>query len=180
MWSKWKNSEYKCFCFVPRCRAVCPVPSTWVSKQREKSLSPQTVIFLAFEDILGMSLACMALCFCFHHICVFLGLCEALRYPHQFSSVAQSCQTLHDPVDHSTPGLPVHHQLPEFTQTHLHWVGDATSNYLVLCHPLLFLPSIFPSIRVFSNESAFCIRWPKYWSFSFSFSFQWTPRTDIL
>ena len=60
--------------------------------------------------------------------------------------------------------LPVHHQLPEFTQTHVHCVSEP-SNQLILCHPLL-LPSIFPSIRVFSNESALRIRWPKYWSFS--------------
>ena len=87
----------------------------------------------------------------------------------QFSSVAQSCPTLCDPKDCSTPGLPVHHQLPESTQTHVHWVGDAIQP----SHPLsslLLLPSIFPSIRVFSNESALCIRWPKYWSFSFNIS----------
>ena len=54
------------------------------------------------------------------------------------------------------------------------------SNHLILCCPLLLLPSIFPSIRVFSNESALCIRWPKYWSFSFSMSFQRTSRTDLL
>ena len=69
-------------------------------------------------------------------------------------------------MNHSTPGLPVHHQLPEFTQTHVHRVGDAIQP----SHPLsslLLLPSIFPSIRVFPNESALHIRWPKYWSFSF-------------
>ena len=76
----------------------------------------------------------------------------------QFSSVAQSCPTLCDPMNRSMPGLPVHHQLPESTQTHVHWVRDA------------ILPSIFPSIRVFSNESALCIRWPKYWSFSLNIS----------
>ena len=87
----------------------------------------------------------------------------------QFSSVAQSCPTPCDPMDGSTPGLPVHHQLPEFTQTHAHWVGDA-SNHLILCHPLLLSPSIFPSTRVLSNESVLRIRWPKYWSFTFSIS----------
>jgi len=66
----------------------------------------------------------------------------------------------------STPGLPVHHQLPESTQTHVLWVGDATQP----SHPLLLLPSISPSIRVFSNESALHIRWPKYWSFIFNIS----------
>ena len=74
-----------------------------------------------------------------------------------------------DPMDCSTPGLPVHHQLPEFTQTHVHWIGDAI-NQIIVCHTLLLPPSIFPSIRVFSNESVLHIRWPKYWSFSFSIS----------
>ena len=84
----------------------------------------------------------------------------------QFSSVTQSCPTLCNPMDRSTPGLPVHHQLSEFTQTHVHWVMP--SNHLIHCCPLLILPSIFPSIRVFSNESALCIRWSKYWSFNIS------------
>ena len=87
----------------------------------------------------------------------------------QFSSVDESCPTLCDPIDCSTPGFPVHHQLPEPTQTHVHWVGDA-SNRLILCCPLLFLPSIFPSNKVFSNESVLRIRWPKFWSFSFNIS----------
>ena len=87
----------------------------------------------------------------------------------QFSSVAQSCLTLCDPMNRSTPGLPVHHQLPEVTQTHAHRVGDASS-HLILCRPLLLPPPIPPSIRVFSIESAFRMRWPKYWSFSLSIS----------
>ena len=85
----------------------------------------------------------------------------------QFSSVAQLCLTLCDPMDCSKQGLPVHHQLLEFIQTHAH--GDAIQP----SHPLsslLLLMSIFPSIRVFSNESALHIMWPKYWSFSFSIS----------
>ena len=86
----------------------------------------------------------------------------------QFSSVARSCPTPCDPKNHSTPGLPVHHQLLESTQTHVHRVGDAI--HLILHCSLLLLPSIFPSIRVFSNESTLCIRWPKYWSFNFSIS----------
>ena len=102
---------------------------------------------------------------CIH---VYIYMTQLYIYMYQFSSVAQWCPTLCDPMDCSTPGLPVYHQLPEFTQTHVHWVGDAISNHLILCYPLLLLPSIFPSIRVFSNESALCIRWPKYWSFSFS------------
>ena len=93
----------------------------------------------------------------------------ALKTCYQFSSVAQSCSTLCDPMNRSTPGLPVHHQLPELTQTHIHWVGDAIQ-HLILCHPFLLLPSIFPSIRVFSSESVLRIRWPKDGSFSFSIS----------
>ena len=69
----------------------------------------------------------------------------------------------------STPGLPVHHQPPESTQTQVHWVGKP-SNHLILCCPLLLLPSIFPRIRVLSNESALHIRWPNNWRFSCSIS----------
>ena len=87
----------------------------------------------------------------------------------QFSSVAQLWPTLCDPMNRSTPGLPVHHQLPKFTQTHAHRVDDAIQPSHPLC-PLLLLPPIPPSIRVFSNESTFRRRWPKYWSFSFSIS----------
>ena len=87
-------------------------------------------------------------------------------YISQFSSVAQSCPILCDLMNRSTPGLPVHHHLPEFTQTHVHRVDDG----LFLCHPFLFPPSIFPSIRVSSNESVFHIRCPKYWSFTLSIS----------
>ena len=74
-----------------------------------------------------------------------------------------------NPMNCSMPGLPVHHQLPEFTQTHVHRVSDAIRSSHLLLSPF-FLPSIPPSIRVFSNESALRIRWPKYWSFSFSIS----------
>ena len=84
-------------------------------------------------------------------------------------SVAQSCLTLCNLMDCSTPGFPVLHHLPEFAQTHVQRVGDA-SNHLILCRPLLPWPSILPCIRVYSNESALHIRWPKYWSFSFSIS----------
>ena len=93
-----------------------------------------------------------------------------LQLQHQFSSVDQSCPTLCNPMNCSTPGLLVHHQLPEFTQTHVHYELVMPSNHLILCRPLLLLPSIFPSIRVFSNESALRIRRPKYWNFSFNIS----------
>ena len=72
-------------------------------------------------------------------------------------------------MNHSMPGFPVHHQLPEFTQTHVHRVGDAIQPSHPLSSPLL-LPPIPPSIRVFSNQSTLHMRWPKYWSFSFSIS----------
>ena len=87
----------------------------------------------------------------------------------QFSSVAQSCPTLCNPMDCNSPGLPVHHQLPEFTQL-MSIESVMSSNHLILCHPLLLLPSIVSSIRVFANESVFRTRWPKYWSFSFDIS----------
>ena len=82
----------------------------------------------------------------------------------QFSTVTQSCPTLCNPMNRSTPGLPVHHQLPEFTQTHIHRVSDAIQP----SHPLSSPSVIPPSIRVFSSESTLRMRWPKYWSFSFS------------
>ena len=83
-------------------------------------------------------------------------------------SVAKSCLTLCDPMDCSTPGFPVLHYLPEFAQTHVHWVCDSIQPSHPLSSPSL--PSIFPSIRVFSNESSLPIKWPKYLSFSFNIS----------
>ena len=90
-------------------------------------------------------------------------------YPYFSSSVAQSCLTLCDPMNCSMPGLPVHHQLPSPPKP-MSIESVMPSNHLILCHPLLLLPSIFPSIRLFSNESALHIRWPKYWNFSFNIS----------
>ena len=84
----------------------------------------------------------------------------------QFSSVAQPCPILCDPMDCSTPGFPVHHQLQSLLKL-MSIESVMPSNHLILCLPLLLLPSIFSSIRVFSSESALHIRWPKYWSFSF-------------
>ena len=85
------------------------------------------------------------------------------------SSVTQPCLTLCDPMNHSMPGLPVHHQLLESPKP-MSIESVMSSNRLILCCSLLLLPSIFPNIRVFSNESALPIRGPKYWSFSFSIS----------
>ena len=85
----------------------------------------------------------------------------------QFSSVAQSCLTLCDPMGCSMPGLPVPYHLPGLPKF-MSIESVIPSNHLILCCPLLLLPSVFPSIRVFSNESALCIKCPEYWSFSFS------------
>ena len=103
----------------------------------------------------------------------------------QFSSVAQSCPTLCELMDCSTPCLPVHHQLPEFTQTHVHRVGDAIQPSHVLSSPSP------PAFNLSQHQGLFqCIRWPKYWSFSFSISpsnehsgliscrMDWTPRME--
>ena len=88
----------------------------------------------------------------------------------QFSSITQWCPTLCDPMNRSTPGLSVHHQHPEFIQTHVH-ESVMPSSHFILCRPLLLLSLLPPSIRVFSkNESTLHMRWPKYWSFSFSIS----------
>ena len=108
-------------------------------------------------------------------VCVYAQLCPTLCQPGkllnissvQFSSVTQSCLILCDPMECSTQGFPVHHQLPELAQTHVHQVSDV----ILPSYPLLLPsppPSIFPSIRVFSSESVLPIRWPKYWSFSVS------------
>ena len=91
-----------------------------------------------------------------------LGSCS-VQFSH--SAVSNLC----DPMDYSMPGFPIHYQLPEHAQMHVHQVSDASSHF-ILCHPLILLPSIFPSIRVISNKSVLCIRWPKYWTFSFSIS----------
>ena len=88
----------------------------------------------------------------------------------QFRSVAQLCPTLCDPMDCSTSGFPVHHQIPELAQTHVHPIGDVIQP----SHPLSSLTFNHSRIRVFSNESVLHIRWPKYWSFSFSIS----PSTE--
>ena len=86
---------------------------------------------------------------------------------YQFSSVAQLCPTLCDPMDHSTPGLPVYHHSRSSLKL-MSIESVMPFSHLILCCPLLLLPPIPPSIRVFSNELTLCMRWPKYWSFSFS------------
>ena len=106
------------------------------------------------------------MCVC---VCVCVYIYTYIYIYIYISSVAQLCLTLCNPMNCSTPGLPVHHQLPEFTETHVHRVSDAIQPSHPLS-PLLLLPPIPPSIRVFSNESTLRMRWPKYWSFSFSIS----------
>ena len=99
------------------------------------------------------------------HLLHFRQISHQLR----FSSVAQLRPTLFNPMDCSMPGFPVFHYLPEFVQTHVCYVSEAIQSSHPLS-PLSFLPSVFPNTRVFSNELALHIRWPKYWSFSFSIS----------
>ena len=98
-----------------------------------------------------------------------IAICFLWFESFQFSSVSQSCTTLCDPTDCSTPGLCVRHQLPEFTLL-MSIESEMPSNHLILCRPLLLLPSVFSSIMVFSSKSTLCIKWPKYWSFSFVIS----------
>ena len=111
----------------------------------------------------------------------FFNICKSINVISsvQFSSVNQSCPTLWDPMNHSTLCLPVHHQLPEFTQL-MSIESVMPSSHLILCHPLLLLPQIPPSIKFFSNESTLCMV-AKVLEFQLQHqSFQWTPRTDLL
>ena len=117
---------------------------------------------------------CMCICVCVHvheHMPEFTCLVPKKPRPTsvQFSSVAQSCPTLCNPMNRSTPAslsITNSWSLVKLMSTE----SVMPSNHLNLCHPLLLPPSIFPSIGVFSNESVLCIRWPKYWSFSFDIS----------
>ena len=99
----------------------------------------------------------------------YIGRWDSWPLSVQFSSVTQSCLTLFDTMDCSTPGLPVHHNSWSLLKL-MSIESLMPSNHLIFYHPLLLLPSILSSIRVFSIESALCIRWPKYWSFSFNIS----------
>ena len=101
------------------------------------------------------------------------GMSHILNVADTCCSVAKSFLTLCEPMSCSTPGFPVLHYLPEFAQT-MSFESVMPSSHPILCHPCLLLPSVLPSIRVFSTESALHIRWPKYWSFSFSIS----PSSD--
>ena len=120
-------------------------------------------LFLRFPSHLGNHRASS------NSLCHPIGSHLLFIVPVQLSSVAQSCLTLCDPMNHNMPGLLVYHQLLESTQTRV-LESVMPSNHLILCPPLLLLPSIFPRIRVFSNESALRMRWAKYWRFSFNIS----------
>ena len=141
---------------VPR-RSLSPSTSVLGDKHLNKViwylvLFFSAYIFLVSEQVIGLD---------FYPASLLLTVVIAV----QSLSRVQLC----DPMDYSTTGFPVLHHLLELAQTHVPW-SVMLSNHLVLCHPLLLLSSIFPSIRVFSNESAVCIRWPKYWSFNFTIS----------
>ena len=100
-------------------------------------------------------------------LCLFQVYSKVIQLSVQFNSVTQLCPTICDPMNRSTPGLPVYHQLR--SSLRLTSIKSAMpSSHLILCCPLLLLPGIPRSIRVFSSESTLCVRWPKYWSFSFS------------
>ena len=92
-------------------------------------------------------------------MCVYIYIYIYIYIYNQFSSVTQLCPTLCDPMNCSTPGLPVHHQLQSLSKL-MSIESVMTSNHLILCRPLLLLPSTFPSIRLFSNESVLHIKWP--------------------
>ena len=122
--------------------------------------------FHILRQVIQMAtIVCSIGSFSLHSWHIFYKLYTQMSY----SSITQLCPTLCDPMVWSMPGFPVHHRLPELAQT-MSIESVMPSNHLVLCHPLLLLPSIFPSIRVFSNESVLFMRWPKYWSFRFSIS----------
>ena len=107
--------------------------------------------------------------YCFYVFFCFLGghkACGILAPLSSVHLVAKSCPTHCHPINRTTPGLPVHHSQSSPKLMSIELVMP--SNHLILCRPLLLLPPIAPSIRVFSNESTLCMRWPKYWSFSFS------------
>ena len=125
----------------------------WFSSLEDLCRSPSTQGHFLWGDI-----------FVEHKItCALLGPNISL----QFSSVTQSCPTLCNSMNRSTPGLPLHHQLPRSSLKLMSIESVMPSSHLIVCRPLL-LPPIPPSIRVFSNESTLHMRWPKYWSFSFS------------
>ena len=159
------------YTYIPSFLDLIYHPSLTNPPRSSQSTEPSSLCYKATSHQLSIFCMVVYICQCYFPNLFHPPLCPT-PHPHVYmsiigicvsiSSVAQSCPTLCDPMNCNTPGLPVHHQLPESTQIHVHRVN--ASNHLILCRPLL-LPSIFPSIRVFSNESALRLRWPKYWSF---------------
>ena len=164
-WSYTQFSKHPSFDWIAWLRRclLCPLALIWVViLVRKIFLSPQ----------LGLS--------SFLYICLVLFIHWVIAHFRVFSSVTRLCPTLCDPMASSTPGLPVHHQVLELTQTHVHQVGDVI-HHLILCCSLLFLPSIFPSIRVFSNESSYSHQVAKVLEFQLQHQcLQWIFRTDFL
>ena len=156
--------------------------------------------------VVKQSLIPFSICTFYFHFDIFEELLEELGSFFQFSSVAQSCLTLCDPMNRSTPGLPIHHQHPESTETHVHRVSDAIqaslsitntrsplrltfiesvmpSSHFIFCRPLLLLPPIPPSIRVFYNESTLCMNVPHLWPMDCSWpcnSVHWISQARLL
>ena len=145
----WKQIDHSVI-FVPR---YCIQPHYFMANRRGKGGSSHRFLFLGSKITVMVTAAMKS-----EDDCFLAGV----------SSVAQLFPNLCDPTHCSMPGFPVHHQLPWLAQTHVHWDSDAI--HLILCCSLLLMPSIFPSIMVFSSESVLRIRWPKYWSFRFSIS----------
>ena len=158
-WRSWKSSKS----YVTKCTYVTKSQCWYMQRRKVKqNLTRSKLIALLIMGNISWSVT--------NSTCTdtFDILNNVKRYNSvQFSSVTQSCLILCDPMNRSTPGLPVYHQLLEFTQTHVHRVRDAIQPSHPLSSPSPPAPNL-PSIRVFSNESAVRMRWPKYWSFSFS------------
>ena len=151
LWAGWLSS-------------LCPLFSF------QASLPYWSILFVVFPPFLHTHASVISFKgrnLCLSHFCSFSSSVVLAHIAPivEFSHSVEWLVDWVDIMDCSTPGLPVHHQLLELAQSHVHRVSDGI-HHLILCCPLLLLPSIFPSIRVFSNESALHIRWPKYWCFS--------------
>ena len=134
---------------------------------KEMSSLSHSVVFLYFFALIAEKGFLFSSCYSLE-LCIQMLISFLFSFVFHLSSVTQSCPILCNPMDCSTPGLPVQQQLPEPSQTRVHQLA-MPSNHLICC-PLLLLPPIFSIIRVFSNESALRIKWPKYCSFSFNIS----------
>ena len=178
--------KYTCWLSLPKFlhtghfKSFCPQQRRWHSKGSGERLGNSSQeISLSLHICTGGQapeqsyLVSGSILFRLHFSCFWAGLRSGFLPGLTVVNCCCCCSLsrirLCDPMDCSTTGFPVLHHLLELAQIHVPW-SVMVSNHLVLCHPFLLLPSIFPSIRVFSNESAVCIRWPKYWSFNFTIS----------